>query len=159
MGGFLHDRDHADHGGVRGSLSAVRTGQVFTVVLLLTGLGVFLLLATDVARTVVEGELRQVLGRARRSRMIERLSGHDVVCGWGRMGRAVVEELQAGEENARTGEDSSQSETASWSSSPRLISDRPSRAPLPPALEVGFGVDICFVHAAPLRSGWGARRL
>lgn len=73
-----------------------RAGQVFTIVLLLAGLGMFLLLATDVARTVVEGEIRQVLGRARRSRMIERLSGHDVVCGWGRMGRAVVEELQRG---------------------------------------------------------------
>lgn len=73
-----------------------RAGQAFTVVLLIGGLGMFLLLATDVARTVVEGELRQVFGRARRSRMIERMSGHDVVCGWGRMGRAVVEELQRG---------------------------------------------------------------
>jgi voltage-gated potassium channel len=28
--------------------------------------------------------------------MIERMSGHDVVCGWGRMGRAVVDELRRG---------------------------------------------------------------
>lgn len=71
-----------------------RRGEAFTIVLLLTGLGMFLLLATDVARTVIEGEIRHVFGRARRTRMIERLSGHDVVCGWGRMGRAVVEELR-----------------------------------------------------------------
>jgi voltage-gated potassium channel len=73
-----------------------RSGEVFTVALLFVGLGMFLLLATDVARTVIEWEIRQVLGRARRSRMIEKLSNHDVVCGWGRMGRAVVEELRRG---------------------------------------------------------------
>src|SRR5262245_52770726 len=73
-----------------------RAGEGFTVVLLIVGLGMFLLLATEVARTVVEGEIRQVFGRARRSRMIERMTGHDVVCGWGRMGRAVVEELRRG---------------------------------------------------------------
>jgi voltage-gated potassium channel len=54
----------------------------------------FLLLATDVARTVIEGELQQVLGRVRRSRVIERMSGHQIVCGYGRMGRAAVAELR-----------------------------------------------------------------
>lgn len=73
-----------------------RAGELFTVLLLIGGLGMFLLLATEVARTVVEGEFRQVFGRARRSRMIEKMSGHDVVCGWGRMGRAVVDELRRG---------------------------------------------------------------
>lgn len=68
-------------------------GQLFTTVLLVAGLGMFLFLATDIARTVIEGELRLVLGRARRSRMIERMSGHEIVCGYGRMGRAVVAEL------------------------------------------------------------------
>jgi voltage-gated potassium channel len=76
-----------------------RAGEAFTVALLIGGLGMFLLLATEVARTVVEGEFRQVFGRARRSRMIEKLSGHDIVCGWGRMGRAVVEELRRGGRN------------------------------------------------------------
>ena len=52
-----------------------RAGQVFTVALLLMGLGMFLLLATEVARTVIEGELRQVLGRVRRSRVIDKMSG------------------------------------------------------------------------------------
>lgn len=71
-----------------------RSGEVFTAVLLLAGLGAFLLLATDLARTIIEGELRQYLGRVRRSRMIERMSGHEIVCGYGRMGRTVVDELR-----------------------------------------------------------------
>lgn len=69
-------------------------GQLFTFGLLVVGLGMFLFLATGIARSIVEGELQQVLGRARRSRMIERMSGHEIVCGYGRMGRAVVAELQ-----------------------------------------------------------------
>jgi len=69
-------------------------GQVFTAVLLVVGLGLFLFLVTDIARTIVGGELQQVFGRARRSRMIGRMQGHEIVCGYGRMGRAVVAELQ-----------------------------------------------------------------
>jgi len=67
---------------------------VFTVALLFAGLGLILLGATDIARSVVGGELQRLLGQFRRSRMIERMSGHDIVCGWGRMGQAVVEELR-----------------------------------------------------------------
>ena len=71
-----------------------RGGEIFTSLLLLAGLGILLLLLTEISRSVVEGELRQFLGRVRRSRMIERLTGHEIVCGHGRMGRAVVEELR-----------------------------------------------------------------
>jgi voltage-gated potassium channel len=71
-----------------------RAGEVFTALLLFAGLGLILLVAMEIGRTVLEGELRQVLGQARRSRMIGSLSGHEIVCGWGRMGKAVVEELR-----------------------------------------------------------------
>jgi voltage-gated potassium channel len=74
--------------------SLSRSGQVLTVFLLFAGLGVILLVATEIGRSVVEGELREALGQVRRSRMIESLSGHEIVCGWGRMGQAVVEELR-----------------------------------------------------------------
>lgn len=46
---------------------------------------------------MLEGEIRRVLGRMRRSRMLDRVRDHEVICGYGRMGRAVVEALrQAG---------------------------------------------------------------
>ena len=70
-----------------------RGGEIFTTVLLFGGLGVLLFVATEISRWVVEGELHEVLGRVRRSRMIERMSNHEIVCGYGRMGRAVVNEL------------------------------------------------------------------
>jgi voltage-gated potassium channel len=71
-----------------------RTGEVFTVLLLFAGLGLILLVAMEIGRMVLEGELREVFGQFRRSRMIESLSGHEIVCGFGRMGHAVVEELR-----------------------------------------------------------------
>jgi len=69
-------------------------GQVFTVLLLAGGFGVILVTATELARGIVEGELRGLLGQTRRSRMLDKLSGHEIVCGWGRMGQAVVDELR-----------------------------------------------------------------
>src|SRR5512138_1711578 len=70
-------------------------GQVFTVVLLLAGLGAILTVATHVGRTVLEGELEQIFGKARRSRMIGKFTGHQIVCGCGRVGLAVAQELKA----------------------------------------------------------------
>ena len=69
-------------------------GQALTVALLGTGICVFLYLASEVGRSIMEGELRRYLGHVRRVRMIERMSGHDVVCGYGRMGRAAVDALR-----------------------------------------------------------------
>jgi voltage-gated potassium channel len=70
-----------------------RAGEVFTVVVLFAGLGILLFGLTDLARWVIEGEMRDAFGRRRRTRMLEKLSSHEIVCGWGRMGQAVVEEL------------------------------------------------------------------
>ncbi len=73
-------------------------GEAFTVLLLLGGVGVFLFVLTEIGRTILEGELQEFWGQRRRSRMIDQMRDHQIVCGVGRMGRAVVEELQ------RTGE-------------------------------------------------------
>ncbi len=84
-------------------------GEALTVALLGAGIGVFLFLASEVGRSIMEGELRRYLGHVRRVRMIERMSGHDIVCGYGRMGRAAVDALRrAGRQvvvvEARSGE-------------------------------------------------------
>ncbi len=71
-----------------------KTGQALTMGLLVAGLGLFFFVASEIGRSIVEGEFRHYLGRVRGSRMIERMSGHEIVCGYGRMGRAVVDELR-----------------------------------------------------------------
>ena len=53
-------------------------GKLFTAFLLLAGFGLILFLVTETSRSVLEGELRRFLGRVRRSRMIDRMSGHEI---------------------------------------------------------------------------------
>jgi len=66
------------------------TGQVFTIVLILVGVGTALFTFTAILETLIEGHLRNLLGRRRMDRDIARLKGHVIVCGWGRVGRAIA---------------------------------------------------------------------
>jgi voltage-gated potassium channel len=71
-------------------------GRVFTVVLLLTGLGTVLYLASVGAQMVLEGHLGDLLGRNAMQRRIDELVDHVIVCGYGRFGHAVTDELRRG---------------------------------------------------------------
>ena len=51
--------------------------------------------AAEFIRAVVTGEIGTVLGRQRMETRLEKLSGHLVVCGFGRMGRLVAEEFSS----------------------------------------------------------------
>ena len=70
-------------------------GQAFTIVLLFTGLGIVFYSATLVARELIEGSVQRALGRRKVQRQIAHMSGHYIVCGFGRMGRIVCKELEA----------------------------------------------------------------
>jgi voltage-gated potassium channel len=74
------------------------SGLVFTMVLIVFGVGGALYLLTQMAELVVDGRLRAGLRRSAMERMIGKLNGHIVVCGYGRFGRVVADELRrAGE--------------------------------------------------------------
>jgi voltage-gated potassium channel len=67
--------------------------------LIVAGVGTTLYVLATVAELVLEGSLRQVFQRRAMQRRIDRLEGHIVVCGFGRFGRVVADELaRAGEE-------------------------------------------------------------
>jgi voltage-gated potassium channel len=68
-------------------------GKLFTVALIMTGVGTVLFLLTRLAQLVLEGQLREVFGRSAMQKEIEKFRGHVIVCGYGRFGKAVVEEL------------------------------------------------------------------
>ena len=70
-------------------------GRVFTMVLALGGVFTAFYAAAEFIRAVVTGEIRTVLGRQRMESRLEKLSGHFVVCGFGRMGRLVAEEFSS----------------------------------------------------------------
>ena len=64
-------------------------GKIFTIVLIIVGVGTALYAFSVVLESLVEGHLRQHFERRRMERDIGRISGHTIVCGWGRVGRAV----------------------------------------------------------------------
>lgn len=69
--------------------------QIFTIVVIVTGVSTVLYTFTLMVQVVVEGQLRDFLGRRRMNRRIADFSGHTIVCGWGRVGRGVVNDLIA----------------------------------------------------------------
>jgi voltage-gated potassium channel len=71
-------------------------GRLFTVGLILTVLGIVFYAAASLVEFVLEGRLRAVLGRRAMKRVIDALRDHVILCGYGRFGRSVAEELERG---------------------------------------------------------------
>ena len=70
-------------------------GRIFTMFLMVAGVGVMLYILTSVMHLIVTQEVLRNLVRRRRMRArMARLSGHFIVCGFGRVGRAVAATLQ-----------------------------------------------------------------
>ncbi len=67
--------------------------QWFTIIIIITGVSTVLYTFTLGVQMVVEGQLRDFVGRRMMDREISKMSGHTVVCGWGRVGRAVADDL------------------------------------------------------------------
>jgi voltage-gated potassium channel len=68
-------------------------GRSFTMLLILFSLGVVFYSLNNAARLLIEGELKDVFGRKRVQKTIEKLRGHYIVCGYGRMGKIICREL------------------------------------------------------------------
>ena len=68
-------------------------GTVLTILIVIFGVGAGLNLLAIGAEYVMEGHFAGTIKRRRTDRVIARLSGHYVVCGYGRMGQGVVNEL------------------------------------------------------------------
>jgi voltage-gated potassium channel len=68
-------------------------GTVFTIGLILTGVGTAYYVLAAVTEMVVGGQLRDLVSKSAMLRKIHHLSGHVIICGYGRFGRVVVDEL------------------------------------------------------------------
>ena len=70
-------------------------GRIFTIFTMVAGVGVMLYILTSAVHMVVEQEaLRSLVRRHTMRTRISRLSDHYIVCGFGRVGRAVALKLQ-----------------------------------------------------------------
>ncbi|MGD8861749.1 MAG: potassium channel family protein, partial [Myxococcales bacterium] len=70
--------------------------RIFTIVLIVAGCSALIYILGGVFQLITEGELNRALGRRRMTKEIEQLKDHVIVCGFGRIGRALTDALQAG---------------------------------------------------------------
>lgn len=68
-------------------------GQVFTMLLIVVGVGTVLYNLGVILEAVTEGHLREHLEGRRMDKRIAALRGHVIVCGYGRVGRAAADFL------------------------------------------------------------------
>ncbi len=68
-------------------------GRLFTIILIVFGVGCAFLVFTSITQWVIEGELQRLLGRKRAERRIDRLQDHYILCGFGRVGRLIAKEF------------------------------------------------------------------
>lgn len=68
-------------------------GRVFTIALIICGIFVVAVNISTFARYLVEGELRDFMEKRRTWKDVRRLSGHYIICGYGRIGRVIADEF------------------------------------------------------------------
>src|SRR4030042_2985614 len=68
-------------------------GRIFTIVLLMGGVGTVFYVLSIGAKVIIEGELQEIYGRKRVEKRLKDLKDHYIVCGYGRMGKIIVREL------------------------------------------------------------------
>ena len=76
-----------------GPLSTV--GKIFSVVLIVVGVGVMLYMLTTVVQYLLEGHLASIWGKRRMKDRIAKLKNHAILCGHGLVGREVARAFTA----------------------------------------------------------------
>lgn len=69
-------------------------GRLLTMLIIISGIGVGGYLIGTLTQMMVEGRLLHVLGRKKLERQIRTLKDHYIICGYGRVGRIVCEEIR-----------------------------------------------------------------
>ncbi len=72
--------------------------QLYTMILIIFGMGVLLYAISTLTAAIVEGELSGILRKKQMEKRIAKLNGHYIVCGIGHTGRHVLTELLKNQE-------------------------------------------------------------
>ena len=73
------------------------SARVFVLFLIISGLTVMTYTLSSLGRVIIEGTIQRFVGRHRMLREIEKMKGHYIICGHGRMGQILCQELTAEE--------------------------------------------------------------
>ncbi|MFH2122581.1 MAG: NAD-binding protein [Pseudomonadota bacterium] len=69
-------------------------GRIFTMILILVGVGFVMFMFSKITEAVVEGELRAIYGRLNMKKKVTELNDHYIICGFGRIGRVICDLLK-----------------------------------------------------------------
>lgn len=71
-------------------------GRIFTIVLIMSSFGAFGYILTSIVRVFFDGEYKKLIKYYKVKRKINNLSGHVIICGFGRNGKKAALELLSG---------------------------------------------------------------
>jgi voltage-gated potassium channel len=69
------------------------TGRIFTIILIVAGVGYFMYVVGLIVQFLVEDRIRVILGRRKLDKQIAKLKDHYIICGYGRIGRVLARYL------------------------------------------------------------------
>ena len=72
-----------------------QTGRTLTIIIIIFGISVGAYTISLLVRAFIEGELTKIVGRKIVQKQISELKNHFIVCGFGRIGRIICNELAA----------------------------------------------------------------
>ncbi len=71
------------------------TLQIYTIFVILFGMTAAVYTFGGLMQVMIEGELERVIGKRRMTRDLDKLSNHIIICGFGRMGQNLVNDLRS----------------------------------------------------------------
>lgn len=72
-----------------------RTGRLFTLLLIVSGVTVLFYTVGKIAQVMFEGQFQRYFGRMRVEKQIESMRDHYIICGYGRIGSLICREFAA----------------------------------------------------------------
>ena len=70
-------------------------GRLFAIVLIIFGVGTMFYAGYLLAETMLEGHVKEIMGKGRMLKMIKNIQNHYIICGCGRIGHLISKELAA----------------------------------------------------------------
>ena len=69
-------------------------GKILTVILVLVGVSFVMYMFSKIVEAMVEGGLREILGKRQMKKQLNQLHNHYIICGHGRIGSVICQTLQ-----------------------------------------------------------------
>jgi voltage-gated potassium channel len=69
--------------------------KIFTMLVIVGGTSAVVFVIGEVIRFITEGEIMKVIGELKKSRQVEGISQHAIICGYGRIGQILAHDLAA----------------------------------------------------------------